>query len=300
MSTSTIPKEYQRVAIAGGTGAIGRSIAEELLKNKDIKLRILTRASSGEDTKKELKEKYVQAGGELVEIDYNSQESLVKALGGIDVVISALSTPDFVVVNSNLIDASVKSKVKLFIPSEFGAEVEGVENPFTSPKWAVRKHLESSGLDYIYYNNGFFIEHLLADLFGINVHSHEAKVIGSGDTKLTVTSINDVGRFVAQTYFLPEVRNQFVDIVGENTTMNKIFKDISEISGKPFKVEKIPIEEANKVINDKNTDSFASVPYLFGRDIDNGDVYLKGNSNHLLPNFKFLSVKEYVKQAFFS
>ncbi|KAI9295657.1 NAD(P)-binding protein [Neoconidiobolus thromboides FSU 785] len=300
MSTSTIPKEYQRVVIAGGTGAIGRSITEELLKNKDIRVKILTRASSGEDTKKELKEKYVQAGGELVEIDYNSQKSLMKALEGTDVVISALNTPDFAVVNNNLIDASVKSKVKLFIPSEFGGDIEGVENPFIFPKQAVRKHLESSGLDYIYYNNGFFIEHLLVDLFGIDIRSHEARIIGTGDTKLTVTSINDVGRFVAQTYFLPETRNQFVDIIGENTTINKILKNISEISGKPFKVEKIPIEEANKVINDKNTDSFAVISYLFGRDIENGGEYLKGNSNHILPNFKFLSVKEYVKQAFFS
>ncbi|KAI9293961.1 hypothetical protein K502DRAFT_350452 [Neoconidiobolus thromboides FSU 785] len=82
-------------------------------------------------------------------------------------------------------------------------------------------------------------------------------------------------------HYLPEVRNQFADIVEKNTTMNKIFRDISEVSDESFEVRKISIE-ANK----KRYRKWTYIP--------------QGDSNNLFPDFKFSSIKKYVKQAFFN
>ncbi|KAI9293912.1 NAD(P)-binding protein [Neoconidiobolus thromboides FSU 785] len=293
MSTSSISKHYQNIAIAGGTGELGHYLVEEFLKDKDLKVTILTRASSENDTKKELKDSFIKQGGQIVEVNYNNQDSVLKALIDIDVVIVTLSLPDLVKASVTLIDASVKANVKLFIPSEFGAKVEGVDNPFTLPKKEVRSHLESSGLDYIYYNNGFLMEHLLSELFGIDVPNHKAKIVGSGETKLTITSVKDVAKCVVNTYFLPGVKNKFVNIVGENACLNEVLKNISEISNKPFEVEKITLEEAEDVINAKDTELMTQISYLFKRDIEKGYCYLAGNFNHFFPGFKFVSIKDF-------
>jgi hypothetical protein len=51
-----------------------------------------------------------------VEIDYASEDSLVQALSGVEVVISALSGGGFAV-QPALADAAKKSGVELFVPS---------------------------------------------------------------------------------------------------------------------------------------------------------------------------------------
>jgi len=51
-----------------------------------------------------------------VEVDYASEDSLVHALSGVEVVISALSGGGLAV-QSGLADAAKKSGVSLFVPS---------------------------------------------------------------------------------------------------------------------------------------------------------------------------------------
>ncbi|KAI9293678.1 NAD(P)-binding protein [Neoconidiobolus thromboides FSU 785] len=300
MTLSTIPNNLKRVAIAGGTGALGQNLTEEFLKIEGIKLKVLTRKSTGEVSNPQLKEKFIKRGAEVVEVDYNNQDELNAALKEIDVVVSALNSLDFVKINLVLLNAAVKNNVNLFIPSEFFSKLEGTNNPFTAPKAEIRKHLEKSGLNYIYYNCGFFYEHITSELFGIDVINNKAKIVGSGNTKLNITRIRDVASFIAQTYHFPEVKNAHVNISSQVTTMNEIVKQIGEVGQKPLEIEYIDLKEIEKLIVEKAEDIYYLLFAHCGRDIELGNVYIEKDSNYLLPGFKFESLKEYIRQTYFN
>ncbi|KAI9295399.1 NAD(P)-binding protein [Neoconidiobolus thromboides FSU 785] len=300
MTLSTIPNNLKRVAIAGGTGTLGQNLTEEFLKIEGIKVKVLTRKSNGEVSNPQLKEKFVKCGAEVIEVDYNNQSDLNAALNEIDVVVSALSSLDFTKINLALLNAAVENNVNLFVPSEFFSKVDGIDNPFTTPKAEIRKHLEKSGLNYIYYNCGFFYEHITSELFGIDVINNKAKIVGSGNTKLNITRIRDVASFVAKTYHLPELRNGHVNISSQVTTMNEIVREIGEVGQKPLETEHIDLREIEKSIIEKAEDFYYLLFAHFGKDIELGNVYIEKSSNYLLPEFKFESLKEYIKQTYFN
>ncbi|KAI9291527.1 NAD(P)-binding protein [Neoconidiobolus thromboides FSU 785] len=292
MALNTIPKEYRSVAIVGGTGELGKYIVREFLKHQQVNIRIITR--KGSNNKDGLLSEYKSNNAAIYPVDYNNIDNLNEAFKGIDVVISTIGSEGLSTIQSNLIKAAVSSKIKLFIPSEFGSEVEGKTNPLFLQKIEIRNQIKESGLNYIYYTNGFFIQHIITDFYGIDIKNSKAQIVGKGDTQFTVTSLNDVAKFVYQTYYLSVFKNTTVNIVGENTTINKILKDITKVTGKKFKATHISLAEVQKVLDNPNIDFFGKISYYLRKDIELGDIKLPSNHNDLV-NFKSTSVLDVVK-----
>lgn len=107
------------IVVAGSTGELGRLMVTSLLK-RGAHVRALVRASSKRVDIKALRD----AGAEVREVDYGSQESLVEACEGAYTVISVLSGLEEVIVGTQLalLDAAVIANVKRFIPSDFAAD----------------------------------------------------------------------------------------------------------------------------------------------------------------------------------
>lgn len=121
--TMTGSTSFQSVAVAGATGAIGYSITEALLNDGSYKVRILRKKPESKNEKTEL---LASKGVEIVYVDYNQKDDLVKALKGIDAVVSAVNAKDmvsnFYSIQAPLVEAAKEAGVKRFIPSEFGGE----------------------------------------------------------------------------------------------------------------------------------------------------------------------------------
>ena len=99
-----------KVAVAGGTGTIGRHIVEGILAAKKHTVIVLSRSSS-----------YPQLealGAQIVAVSYSDPSTLAAALEGVHTVISTLSCRD-PSTQLALLDASVKAGVKRFAPSEW-------------------------------------------------------------------------------------------------------------------------------------------------------------------------------------
>ena len=89
---------YHRIALAGATGNLGPSILAALI-DAGFDVTVLTRSSSKANLPPSVK---------VAQVDYESQDSLVQALSGLDAVISNLPNHDG---QATLIDASIKAGV---------------------------------------------------------------------------------------------------------------------------------------------------------------------------------------------
>ena len=95
------------VAVAGSTGGLGQLIVDELKRYPDkIKVICLSRKQQG--------------GCQC--IDFNKEESIEAALKGVDYVICALATMAVGEEQKKLMKAARKNNVKMFFPSEYGAD----------------------------------------------------------------------------------------------------------------------------------------------------------------------------------
>ena len=111
--------EVSTIVLAGATGALGGRIAKALLKRK-AKVRAIVRPDSDNNKVAALRKQ----GAEIVEVDFNSIESLTKACKGGSCVVSTLSGLEDVIVDTQtrVLEAAVKAGVPRFIPSDFAID----------------------------------------------------------------------------------------------------------------------------------------------------------------------------------
>ena len=116
---------FTNITVAGGTGVLGYHIAEALLNDGSFKVKVLRRLPKTANEKAEL---LASKGAEIVHVDYNQHDDLVKALGGTDALISAASpglppdSYDYDALQTPLLNAAKAAGVRRFIASEFGMD----------------------------------------------------------------------------------------------------------------------------------------------------------------------------------
>lgn len=224
------------VAIAGGTGGIGRHIVEGILENKTHDLVVLSRQSSCPDLEK--------LGVRVVTVSYDDPSSLARALVGIHTVISTIagtSYADVVTPQLALLEAARKAGVKRFAPSEFaGVAQPGDAHSLYGLKRIVADAVRESGLEYTLFANGVFMNYLACGTPGMghlqsytylfDIEGCKADLPGDGDRYVVWTRGDDVGRFVAASLALkswPETSR----IAGDRKTLNETLKIAEAIRG---------------------------------------------------------------------
>lgn len=147
----------QNVIIVGAGGKLGPHILRAFDSDSHFKVSILSRAGSASTFPSHLKV-------HIVGDDY-PQADLLEAFKGQDVVISTIATAN-AAEQKKLIDASVQTGVKRFVPSEFGCDVRN-ENGFkVIPQYfggkvetvEYLKSKESEGLTWTTFVTGSFFE----------------------------------------------------------------------------------------------------------------------------------------------
>lgn len=160
-----------------------------------ISIRILSRSSS----------KKAPPGVEVVTVDYSSETSIIHALRGIEVVISTMN-PKGLAAQDLLAKASKKAGIKLFVPSEFGADTTSMREGPESHKYRTHQLLRLLDLPYVLMFNGVFADDTLGREFiivsvkfqsfdtqlgtspaefGFDWPNRNADIVGKGDTPVS-------------------------------------------------------------------------------------------------------------------
>ncbi|EOO01018.1 putative -like family protein [Phaeoacremonium minimum UCRPA7] len=224
------------VAVAGGTGNVGRTIVEALKAQTRHTPFLLTRSSTPPDI-----------GVPAIQVDYSDVESLSEALekNNIHTVVSCVSYEGdaLKVAQINLIKAASKSSAtKRFIPSTFGIEylANSIEDlPVMVDYFGAFDELKKSGLEWTAFQNGTFLDywampHIKTFLkpmwMGIDIPSRVAAIPGDGNARITLTYSYDAANFLVALLDLekwPE-RSRFA---GDVVTWNEFLKLAEEVTG---------------------------------------------------------------------
>ncbi|KIJ28626.1 hypothetical protein M422DRAFT_54518 [Sphaerobolus stellatus SS14] len=285
-----------RIAIAGGTGGIGRHIVEALLATKKHSVVVLSRSISHPALSAQ--------GAEIISVDYSNHASLVSALIGVHTVISTIWSwePETMTTSQvALLNAAIEAGVKRFAPSEWsviGKPNDPIELYRSKPP--VAEAVAKSGMEYTLFENGIFmnyfatgtegIGYLVKAKFIVDVEHCTARLPGTGDDKVGFTAADDIGKFVAASLELPKWPERS-SMAGEILTYNDVVAIAEKIRGRKFEVTYISMEELEKVLQkDPQLSSQGQMEIARGR------FAYKPNLNEILPDVKPMSVEEFLKK----
>ncbi|KAK4548567.1 hypothetical protein LTR36_009477 [Oleoguttula mirabilis] len=195
-------QDITTVTVAGVTGAIG-PVVVQALHNAGFEVQALTRKSTSDSVKPDL------GNVKIIEIDYSSPQELQDVLRGQDAVISTLGdTAGAVSAQKALIEASVATGVKRFIPSEFGSDTmnDRVRSfPFFIDKLKHQDLLkratdEHPDFTYSIVITGPFLDWGLSVVpFIINIGTRSAQVFDGGDIPFSTTRVTTLAQALVAT-----------------------------------------------------------------------------------------------------
>ncbi|KAK4155293.1 isoflavone reductase [Chaetomidium leptoderma] len=236
------------IAVAGGTGNVGRAIVEAILAAGKHEVKILSRKPNP-DLEAEI-------GAPIVPVDYSDVDAVVKALEdhNIDTVISGIamhSGDGSDLSEIELIRAADRSKTtKRMVSSDWGVPLNDAligTVPSVIHKINAKKELQKTkDLEYTVFLVGNFMDYYgfpvvksyLARtplVFWLDVANNAAAIPGSGNQHVLFTHTTDVARFVAASMDLPKWEPETF-IFGDRLTWNEFLHLAEEAKGTKFKV----------------------------------------------------------------
>jgi uncharacterized protein YbjT (DUF2867 family) len=103
----------------------------------------------------------VQGDAKVIQVDYSKDESIKRALTGVEVVISTISG-EALDIQGKIAAAAKEADVKLFIPSDFGNVTEGETEGLFGAKANIQTQLKALEIPYVVFYTGPFADYIWA------------------------------------------------------------------------------------------------------------------------------------------
>jgi hypothetical protein len=186
-------------------------------------------------SKKKLINSFESLGAQGFPINQKDKNSIIQALEGTDLVLSALGGSGLENGQELLfIDAAVAAGVRRFIPSFWAFEVAPAfreANPIMGVAYDTIQYIETKhpSLEWSAIACGTFLEYLLESPFGIDTEKFIAPVLGDGNFKISSATIRGVSDLTSNLIHLPETKNSFVTIAGHTFTWNDLISAAEKV-----------------------------------------------------------------------
>ncbi|KAJ5648119.1 hypothetical protein N7490_004491 [Penicillium lividum] len=237
----------KNLLLFGATGAIGSFILEAILSARPQfnRVAIFTSPRTAETKASHLEELKAQ-NVEIIVGDIEDEDAIKAAYTGIDTIISSLGRTALALQIPLIRLAAATPSIKLFLPSEYGTDIAygpaSVNEKPHQQKLKVRAVLEEiprDQLSYAYVVTGPFAEMYLqfsSDLEGggWDVKGRKAVLLGSGEERISLTTMKDVGTLVLSTllHASPDHVNRAFCVNSFTTTPTLIQKEFErQMSG---------------------------------------------------------------------
>ncbi|KAJ4115405.1 hypothetical protein NW768_011257 [Fusarium equiseti] len=295
-----------KVAVAGGSSGLGRTMVDALREAKTHNFIILSRTATASDTRA---------------VSYTDSDALLRLLESekIDTVISCLPIDgdESGQAQLNLIKAANLSKsTKRFLPSEFGMVYrEDNIDHIPSYHWKLKAvhALEKTDLEFSLVSIGLFLDywaapriptHLRAANILIDPENNAAVIPGDGNTPMVLTHSTDAAKFTVALLGLPNWKRRY-SIVANRTTLNEAVGLAEKVKGTKFNVKYFSVEEMErgemgltpsmeKALPVEMYQGIRSIMALTGIGITRGSNDLDGTNDLIVefPDIKCLTIKE--------
>lgn len=187
--------------------------------------------------------KYAAAGADFVALDISASgiEPLASLFQQFDTVINCMGFVAGAGTQLKITTAVIQAGVKRYFPWQFGVDYDVVGKGSGQPVWDeqhdVRTLLRSqSSTEWVIVSTGMFTSFLFEPAFDVvNLQARTINALGSWQTKVTVTSPEDIGRLTTAIYLeQPRIVNQVVFIAGETLSYGKLAEIVESVSGTGF------------------------------------------------------------------
>ncbi|MEO5666464.1 MAG: NmrA family NAD(P)-binding protein [Bdellovibrionota bacterium] len=226
------------IAVAGSSGEQGLKVVRELSR-LGVKVRALIRNPLAADIAADFKKLNV----EIIEVNFNNRDSLLKACSGVECMVSNLSGDRDVImkVQVELLNACIAAGVKRFIPSAFAIDFNTVPVDKNRNLAILREFdhvLETAHIKSTTILTGAFADMLTGQapfiLFGLK------KVIyfSNPDQKMDFTTRDNVAIYTAHAA-LDETTPRYLRISGDQVSARDLSAIMTKIEGKKFKLLKL-------------------------------------------------------------
>ncbi|QRW16426.1 NmrA-like family domain-containing protein 1 [Rhizoctonia solani] len=260
------------VALAGASGYVGKAFVDAFLKLNAFQVRLSTLHPYQD---------YKKRGASLHAISYDDEASLVKALDGVDVLVSSVAATALTSAQIPLVKASKKAGVKVFFPSEYGGHFpEDTPSPILRQKKEVVKSAQEHGLPVAILNNGGFPEYISIPPLGFEFADKKVTIWGEGNTKISWTTVKSVANWLAnvlKSVPVLQLQNKDISIEGSSSTLNEI--------------DKLQVHRSLKELDDRIGADPNDFLAILLRGFDAGHACVGGKDNVLYPNWKPDSVE---------
>ncbi|KAI9831455.1 MAG: hypothetical protein M1819_005054 [Sarea resinae] len=304
------------IAVAGGSGQVGREIIDALVATKKHEITVFSRnakAAVGDS-----------APGLVVwrAVDYGDPSGLVEALRGIHTVLSftqLIADPENTA-QKNLIDAAIVAGVKRFAPSQWGS-ASTVGMPWWAGKDTITEYLEKV-LEYTLFQPGLFLNYLAAPYKTaryleplntmIDFQNRRAIVVDGRDSIMTYTTVQDLAAAVARAVDLKCEWPVIGGIRGNRLPISRILEIGEKVRGRPFTVDKVKLEDLENGILTASWTLEASHPSVSGDQVEKmlksvligtlissakGAWDVSDEINKLLPDYKFTQIEDFLTKV---
>ncbi|CAN9079124.1 unnamed protein product [Alternaria alternata] len=240
------------VAIAGGTGGVGRTIVEELVGQDKHEILILSRKANKIPGLESVR---------VIEADYEDVASVKESLKkhNVDVVISALAlfTEESAKAQMNLIQAAIDSgSVKRFMPSEYGVNYShpGVLEFHPAAKWWLdaadllrSSHLDFTRVMFGWFSDYFGMPHCKSNMkpfkYALDFDNRKAALPGDGKASVTFLHSTDVAKYIAALLDEEKRWPEFSAFASDKLTWNKVVETAERVTGEKWEVTYDPIDK---------------------------------------------------------
>ncbi|KAH8827587.1 putative isoflavone oxidoreductase [Flagelloscypha sp. PMI_526] len=224
-----------------GAGELGIPILQNLAKRREVQsgqtaLSVLLRdttINSADPAKARLIDSLRGLNISFVAADLSASTSSVDHLTTLftpfDTVIGCTGFSTSHNLQLALAQAVVRSgSVKRYIPWQWGIEYDAIGKEAAGGIFAdqldVRTYLRENQerVDWVIISTGMFMSFLFEDFFGVFRKGEGVTALGSWDTQVTVTAVEDIGRLAAQIVFDSEIRNQVVYVGGDTISYGRL------------------------------------------------------------------------------
>ncbi|KAL0356698.1 UNVERIFIED_CONTAM: putative pinoresinol-lariciresinol reductase 3 [Sesamum calycinum] len=238
------------------------------------------------------------------------EESLVKYLKQVDVVICAVSAKQ--VLDQKLLVQAIKRAgcIKRFFPSEFGldpdkTQISHLDHDFYLRKSEIRRLVEAEGIPYTYVCCNFYTSYLLPSLVQPGLQApprDKVSIFGDGNVKGVFVKESDVAAFTISTVDDPRTLNKVLYLrpPGNTLSMNELVDIWEKKIGKSLERNYISEEELLKKIHETPYPDNMQMVFIYSGFVKGDHTYFDIESSNgvegtqLYPHIKYTTISEYL------
>lgn len=236
---------HKKILVTGAMGQQGSAAASAILATGN-RVRVLAHDTEIANHVREL-------NAEVVQGDFRTRETLIKALDGVDGAFLTTPTGDGpgaeATIGKAMVDACAEKDVGHIVYSSVCAANKKTGIPYFDSKHEVEEHLKNSGISYTILRPVWFMEHFASPWFRPSIEKGVLSTPLRPDRELQMVSAADIGRIVAEVFTKPmKFVGREIDIAAEHLTMKKIAEEIARVLSRPVRYDPIPASRVEKAV----------------------------------------------------